>query len=381
MEFYEAGGGATAKLSFRHEKLQNTILAQELGHNFGFKHTDENVNPQTCPSGESVMASPICPTYPTFSTALDRYYWDKAYFPDSISNYQLLSNQDGCLNLSWDPSQVHNEKSFDLWHWQDGVPTFVLSRPQDWNTTTSFCGQMPAQRDYALYPVSEAHTSFFGAPAVMTVNVSGTLPSITSLVPYGSGAVQLSWLNSYPAGAEVHIQRATCFICSYSELGTDTTTPYVDTNGVQGATTYWYRIRSHSHSGGGYSSWIYRSVLTPPSLPASMGGTFNVGGSPNKVSSCFSPVTGATYYRLLYFMAGISYPNFVTVFPNTSCYGSVLSTTTWPAEVYHIAVQACNGSGCSAWRDMSGSYWWWIPCSSSNGCSAGGSPEPGGHAH
>jgi len=62
-----------------------------------------------------------------------------------------------------------------------------------------------------------------------------------------------------------------------------------------------------------------------------------------------------------------------TVTPNTSCYGSVLRTRTLNADVYHIAAKACNPGGCSAYRDVSGAGWWWIPCSTGSGCSAGGS--------
>lgn len=113
-----------------------------------------------------------------------------------------------------------------------------------------------------------------------------------------------------------------------------------------------------------------------------MGGTFNYGGNPNRVASCWSVTSGATSYKLFFYKAGAGSGYTVTVNPNTSCYGSVLRAEVLTAEVYHIAVSACvNGSVCSAYRDMSGSYWWWVPCSTGSGCPAGGSADPNGHNH
>lgn len=79
MEYYERTGTASASLSFRHNTLFTSVLAQEIGHNLGFDHVD-------CAAGDSVMGSPICSSnsiYPTYSTQVDRTNWDRAYYPDA----------------------------------------------------------------------------------------------------------------------------------------------------------------------------------------------------------------------------------------------------------------------------------------------------------
>jgi hypothetical protein len=137
---------------------------------------------------------------------------------------------------------------------------------------------------------------------------------------------------------------------------------------------------------GASTTWGVRCIyrFTKPAVPSSMGTTFNVGGNPNKVSTCFSPVTAnvpATYYRVLFRKVGAGTNSHTTVNPNTSCFGSVLLTKTLTAEVYHIAVEACNDAGCSQYRDTSGALNWWIPCSTGSGCPASGSASGSGHNH
>jgi hypothetical protein len=137
---------------------------------------------------------------------------------------------------------------------------------------------------------------------------------------------------------------------------------------------------------GASDGWGVRCVyrFTKPAVPSSMGTNFNVDGNPNKVSTCFSPVTAnvpATYYRVLFRKVGAGTNSHTTVNPNTSCFGSVLLIKTLTAEVYHIAVQACNDAGCSQYRDTSGALNWWIPCSTGSGCPASGSASGSGHNH
>jgi hypothetical protein len=246
---------------------------------------------------------------------------------------------------------------------------------------------MPGTRSYQTYGISNGHWTWFGGSIGFTVNVLGTLPSLTSLTPFGSQTMVLYWNNSNPAGAEVHIEQSSVGATGpWTEIGTDTASPFTQT-GLSAGTRYWYRIRSHSHSAGGYSSYsaVANARTTPAIPPGSIGASFNSGG-PTGVSLCWTSSFGATYYIVLAVQAGNGNVTTVQANPNSSCYGSNLgSIALYFNDAYHFAVKACNESGCSGYKDPStpNQYWTWLPCTDGSGvsCSGGGTPDTNSHSH
>lgn len=382
MEYYDACCDAIARLQVADVSYLRTLLAHELGHTLGFKHTRDGCGTSVYPP--TIMGKVICENDLAISTTTETSNWDLAYWADAALSGSLPGDPgDGCISYNWLPGEVHNEKRFETWHFDGFPPSLVRTDPQDAYGMPTTCGQMPGTRTYRTYSVTDGHVSYYGGNFAYNITVSGTLPQMTSVVPYGSETMVVYWDQSVPAGADVHLEVSTSSANGpWVSAGTDTVSPFTHLN-RSAATRYWYRLRSHSHTGGGYSA--YSNVLdnyTPPNLPTTAGGTFNVDNNPNKVSTCFTSMQGATSYSVFYYKAGSSTSVSYTVSPNTSCYGSVLHTVTRSDEVYHIAVKACvGGTICSPYRDLSGAYWWWIPCSTSTGCSAGGTADSSGHNH
>ena len=387
MEYYESGGLASAALEIGHTTAAGSTLTHELGHSFGFKHYPDNDPEQDCEWPGSIMGDAHCTDegHPIDSAPVDRANWDLAYWADAVIDMQTASGTGyGSVQYNWLPGSVHNEARFDIWSY-DGNWNYLGSAAKSTSPSPIFYGQMPTGagfRSYYVFSVTNGHVSYFGGSQSIGTFVQGALPAVTSVVPYGPQTMVVSWANSNPAGADVHVEVATAGPNGpWVEVGQDTASPFQH-NGLTAGTRYWYRVRSHSHSAGGYSGYsAVTNNYTPPNVPASLGGSFNVSNNPNTVSSCFSPVSGSSTYSMFFYKAGVGSGSSYTLNPNSSCYGSVIYTRTLTAEVYHIAVKACNAGGCSSYRDMAGSYWWWIPCSTGTGCSAGGAPDAGGHAH
>lgn len=379
MEYYEGPGNAVAKLDFRADKLQTSVLAQEIGHNLGFGHLDcQSV------SGETVMAQPICADLPAGSFQRDADNWNRGYWADAVNYYTLVENANGCLRFGWDPSFIHNEWRFDTW-FNDGAWTYVRSDAQNAAGTPEFCGQMPGTRTYYVFSVTNAHPSYFGGNQSISVAVSGTLPQISSLVAYGTQTMQVNWQYGNPAGSEIHIERSANAVGPYTEIATDTASPYTDT-GLQAGTRYYYRIRAHSHTGGGWSSYgaVTSARTTPDIPPGTIGASFGAGGGYG-VSLCWSSSFGADYYVIAEVQAGGGLTT-ETAYPNSSCYGSNLKAITlFFSAAYHFSVKSCNESGCSGYKDPSNpyQYWTWLPCSDPGGtaCSGGAAPNTSAHGH
>lgn len=261
----------------------------------------------------------------------------------------------------------------------------MRSDAKDAPGTQQFCGQMPGTRTYYAFSVTNAHFSYFGGSQSMSVTVNGTLPSITSLVAYGTQTMQVNWQYGSPTGDEVHIERATGPGGPFSEIATDTASPFVDT-GLQPGTRYYYRLRGHSHTNGGWSSYgtVVNARTTPDIPPGTIGASFGANGGYG-VSLCWSSSFGADYYVVVEVLAGGSTTT-DTAYPNSSCYGSNLrAVTMFFNGAYHFAVKACNESGCSGYKDPSTpyQYWTWLPCSDGSGvaCSAGATPNTSSHGH
>jgi hypothetical protein len=380
MEYYEHAGGATAKLTMGNPVLQASVISQEVGHNLGFAHTN-------CANGESVMANPICADYPAIPTTVDQTNWTNGYYPDgALPGSFPTTPSNGCIYYNWIGTNVHNEWHFDTWNNDNGW-NFVRSDPQDAGAIPTTCGQMPGTRTYYTFSVSNAYQNFFGGSVSWTINVPGVLPSISSLVAYGTQTMQVNWTNSTPAGDEVHIEMATSGPNGpWAEVGTDTASPFVE-GGLSPGTTYYFRTRSHSHSGGGFSSYssVVSARTTPDIPPGNIGASFDSGG-PTGVTLCWSSSFGATYYIIVSVQAGNGNTVTTQVNPNSSCYGANLGTITmYFSDAYHFAVKACNESGCSGYKDPVTPYQYWtrLPCTDGSGvsCNAGGSPNPNSHGH
>lgn len=367
-------------------------LIHEMGHNLGFKHlTPGNVTADgrtiTCNNSVMVPGDVGCAPYPITSQLIDREYYERAYRPGPVESGIFFSSPGTgqVLPQCETVTDPHTENQVTFWRSDAGwVYTGGVGHLAPLCVVIS--GQMPGTRWYEAFSSSNAYAPYYGDSVGGWVTVAGTNPSLTGLVAYSFSVIQVNFAFGNPAGTEVHIERANCSTCAFTQIATATASPYAST-GLTAGTSYCYRVRAHSHTvagapSGGYSDYsATQCASTPPATPGSMGGSFNVDGNPNRVSACFSPMTGATYYLLFDYRAGAQSSSTYIASPNTSCYGSVLYTRTRSSEVYHFAVKACNPGGCSAYRDMSGSYWWWVPCSTPSGCSAGGSPDPGGHGH
>jgi len=321
-----------------------SVIAHEFGHNLGFDH----VAGADC--RDTIMAPELCTGDPLLNlTAIDQTNYHNGYHVDAVASPSGSSPSAGAVSLSWNPANLHNEMDFSIWRLDNPSPgwNFVTSVGKN-AAGASFGGEPSGLQTYGIYPRTSADVShYYGDGQMVQVNVTGAgpgTPSITSVQTISPFTLRINWSFGSPAGTDVHVERAACSTCAFSEVGTDTASPF-DNTGLAPGTTYWYRIRAHNHTSGLYSPYsAVRSGATSTAGPSSMTSTFT-STSTNRLT--WAAVSGAANYRVCTDLSPSGGFSNCTAPVTTTSYNAAVPTQ--DAVQWYNKVKACNAaSQCTA---------------------------------
>jgi fibronectin type 3 domain-containing protein len=153
-----------------------------------------------------------------------------------------------------------------------------------------------------------------------------------------STQINVSWRAVIGAASYV-VNRSSTSGGPYTAVGTPHSPVFVDT-GLNTATTYYYVVQAKDGAGTSANS-AEVSVTTTPAAPGGLTATVK---SSSQINLSWSPVTGASAYRvLLSKVAGGPYSNVGAL--NATTFNTIGLS---PATTYYFTIQATNTSGPSA---------------------------------
>jgi len=189
--------------------------------------------------------------------------------------------------------------------------------------------------------------------------VGGTTSGLTAPgAPSGLGAtggnnqVSLNWTAPTTGGAvaDYEILRSNSSSGTPTQIGTSTTTNYVDTTATNGQTYYYVVTASNNAGTSGYSNQANAtpsSGLTAPGAPSGLGAT----GGNNQVSlSWTAPTTGGAVadYEVLRSNSSTGTPTQI----GTSTTTNYVDTTASNGQTYYYVVTASNNAGTSGYSNQ-----------------------------
>ncbi|MGC8638434.1 MAG: fibronectin type III domain-containing protein [Isosphaeraceae bacterium] len=264
-------------------------------------------------------------------------------FPNQPSLTSASAQSDTSVSLSW--TDAAGETGFLVERSTSNGTTWTTAASVGTGVTSLTDTRLAESTSYT-YRVSATNSASSSAPsATRSVATQPSAPSGLAATAVSATQINLVWTDHSTAASTYYVERSTDGV-NWTQVGTvygTTAASYTATGPFKGSTTYDFRVRDYSYTGG-YSAYAPLASTTTPAFPNQPTISSAVAQSDTSVLLSWADVAGETGFRIERQVSGIwtsvgTVGAGVTTFTDTGLH---------EATSYNYRVFATNSLGDSA---------------------------------
>ena len=262
-----------------------------------------------------------------------------------------VTNSSSSITLNW--GDVSGEDGYKIYRSTSSASGYSQIASVGSNTTSYDDNVLsPATTYYYKVRAFNAggNSGYSDYIAVSTYPDPPSTPVVVSAVTISNSSITFNW-NDVSGEDGYKVYRSTNSASGYSQIASvgSNVTSY-DDNGLNSATTYYYKVRAFNTGGNsGYSD--YESAATYPDPPAAPATVSTVTNSSSSVTVNWSDVTGEDGFKVYRSTTSSSgYSQIASVSSNVTSYDD---TGLSPSTTYYYKFMAFNAGGNSGYSDYS----------------------------